>query len=1014
MADNDSDDFDDNSIDGVNDFNDRYLEEREINSIDGLNNCSNKYLGEGEVKSFLVNNEKSIVNLMHINCRSLAKKFTSLNIFLKPLQGSLTAIGLSETWLTPSSSDFYLEGYRFVSNSRTEKTCGGVGLFINSRISFTVRNDLLIMKEFMECVFIEIQNSVNSNIILGCVYRPPSADKLLFENEMLNILSILDKSSKFPVFIMGDWNHDLLKANTDSHISKFLNDMLSHSYFPTIHFPTRVTEHSATLLDNIFTNKINNVAKAGIVYSDISDHYPVLITVHLNVKKVSTNRIVTRRYFNDVSVNNFKSALDNTDWCSILSDVNPQADTNALFKTFMLVFNKLFNDHFPPKIVKFCRKKTPRSDWITKGLIKSCNKKSSLYKAYRKNPTTENKNKYVRYRNNLKSLLRKAENEYYKFKFKKLEGNLFQTWKLLGLILNKKQNLSQIFNTFIDNGIEINDPQDIVKSFNRFFVNIGENLAKTIQNTSVDFSFYLDCNLTSMDSFVFYPTDPHEIINIVDGLHDKVSSGVDCISVNLLKKCITSISEPLSELINSSFCTGRVPDCLKVAKVYPIYKGGGEKEFSNFRPISILPSFSKIFEKAVYNRLSKYLNTKHLLVDNQFGFRPSFSTSMAIQDMHEQISKSMDKHEISVGVFLDLSKAFDCVNHEILLRKLEHYGIRGIALNWFRDYLSNRKQLVFYNNVSSELLDISCGVPQGSILGPLLFIIYINDIVNCSKVLHFILFADDTNIFYSSSDLSGFIDTVNGELAQLAEWFRANKLSLNIKKTNYILFGNRIRVDSLSTTCITIDGVSVSRVSSTKFLGVIVDESLNWKQHVAHVSSKVSKSIGVINRVRYILSRELLLLLYQTMIYPHLLYCNVIWGNANQTTLYPLVCLQKRAVRVITCSEYRAHTSPIFARLGLLKLPDINKQQVLLFVYRFKNSQLPFYSNLIKPNKFHCPYDMRNKNEFFLENYNLEVRRKCIANYGPDLWRSLSQDIKNSSSIALFKQNLTYSLLSGY
>ena len=377
-----------------------------------------------------------------------------------------------------------------------------------------------------------------------------------------------------------------------------------------------------------------------------------------------------------------------------------------------------------------------------------------------------------------------------------------------------------------------------------------------------------------------------------------------------MKTSITYIAEPISKIINTSFTSGKYPDELKIAKVCPIFKSGEKSSMSNYRPISVLPSFSKIFEKAVHRRLSEYMDSKKILIKNQFGFRSNHSTYMAIQDMYNKISQSIDNREYSIGIFVDLSKAFDTINHDILFCKLEHYGIRGLALQWFKDYLTNRKQYVSFNNASSSLMDITCGVPPGSILGPLLFILYMNDIVNCSGILYFLLFADDTNIFYSSKNHIDLMKTVNDELHKLSEWFRANKLSLNVNKTNYILFGNRSKACFDSNFCILFDNKLLERVANTKFLGVFIDEDLNWKHHTSQIALKVSRNIGVLNRVKYILSSEILLTLYYSMIHPYFLYCNIVWGGASQIALNSLVCLQKRMLRLISYSMYRAPSRP--------------------------------------------------------------------------------------------------------
>lgn len=306
-----------------------------------------------------------------------------------------------------------------------------------------------------------------------------------------------------------------------------------------------------------------------------------------------------------------------------------------------------------------------------------------------------------------------------------------QTWKLITSVLNKtKQNI--LPNSFIIDGVKSTNKDDIVKKFNEYFVNIGNHLAGLIPPSSKLFTDFLKSQ--RLTSFSLYLTDPIEIIEIVSGFQNKSSAGYDCIPINIVIKSITCIAEPISAIINSSFRSGIFPDSLKIAKVCPIHKSGDKDLFTNYRPISILPSFSKIFEKAMFNRLSSYLEKNLILVNNQYGFRKNHSTYMAVMDMYNKISMAIDENEFAVGIFIDLSKAFDTLNHEILLKKLELYGVRGIVLSWFRSYLTNRQQYVNMNDISSTRMPVNCGAPQGSILGPLLFILYIDDIVQLSLI----------------------------------------------------------------------------------------------------------------------------------------------------------------------------------------------------------------------------------------------------------------------------------------
>ena len=332
---------------------------------------------------------------------------------------------------------------------------------------------------------------------------------------------------------------------------------------------------------------------------------------------------------------------------------------------------------------------------------------------------------------------------------------------------------------------------------------------------------------------------------------------------------------------------------------------------------------------------------------------------MALLDIYDKISAAIDNHEFSVGVFIDLSKAFDTLNHDILLKKLEYYGIRGITLAWFRSYLMDRQQYVYLNGASSVLGKVNCGVPQGSVLGPLLFIIYINDIIQCSDVLKLILFADDTNLFYHNSDICQLEYVVNNELEKLFTWFRANKLSLNALKTNFMIFGSKlIHRNNDELKCI-LDGNILERVPVTKFVGVLLDDKLKWTQHLNHISNKIAKGLGMIGRVRNILSNDILLTLYFSLIYPYLTYCCIVWGGASATALQKLNVLQNRAVRLITRSPFRATAAPLYVQLKLLKITDIRKLQISLFMYKCKNRLLPEPCLLHCPVNLNHPYGMR-------------------------------------------------------
>lgn len=393
---------------------------------------------------------------------------------------------------------------------------------------------------------------------------------------------------------------------------------------------------------------------------------------------------------------------------------------------------------------------------------------------------------------------------------------------------------------------------------------------------------------------------------------------------------------------------------------------------------------------------------------------------MALLDFYDKISRYIDSNEYVIGVFIDLQKAFDTLDHVILLQKLNFYGIRGLALQWFTSYLQDRKQCVSIGNSVSSLQIITGGVPQGSILGPLLFLLYINDIVNSSKVLQFTLFADDTNLLHHNTCLLSLVNQLNTELDHLSVWFKANKLSLNGKKTKFILFGNKhLSGNDLSILHINIDNVNIERVAHIKFLGVFIDCKLKWHIHVLETAKKLSRGIAILKKTKHYLPLNVRLNLYYAFIYSYLSYCNIVWGSASTGILDSLFKLQKKAVRIISKSDYLAHTGPLFYSLSLLKLADIHKLQICLFILKCKylhatHPALLFYQHFLFAN-INKNYNTRsNPMNLAISFCKSSIRKNAILFSGPQIWNSLPEHLKNIASFSLFKSQFIGHFCSSY
>ena len=552
----------------------------------------------------------------------------------------------------------------------------------------------------------------------------------------------------------------------------------------------------------------------------------------------------------------------------------------------------------------------------------------------------ELKNEYKTYRVVLRKSIREAKRLYHIRIFNTFKHDIKRTWSLINSSLNR--NLRQCTKTeFCINNQIVTNAEDIANGFNDYFINIGSSLSNQIQSTT-HYDTYLQN--PAITRFSFHPINENDIRHIISKLKNKASYGHDYISNNLLKRMQDIIIKPLTILINQTLLTSYFPEQLKISKVKPLFKTGDSAQLSNYRPISLLPSISKVYEYVLFNQLFNYMNTNNLLSINQFGFRPSHSTELAGLKLMDHITKQMDNGKVPINIYIDLSKAFDTLNHTILLSKLNYYGIRGLENDLFRQYLTNRYQFVEFHGKSSNKQIITTGVPQGSIMGPLLFLIYINDLPLISQIFNMMMYADDTTLYCNLSDTSEVL--INSEINRICEWLSANKLSLNTKKTKFMVF--HVPQRQVIYPRLKINNIEIERVNHFNFLGIIFYSTLKWNNHIQHISIKISRIVGLMWRLKTLYPMAVLRLLYNSLVLPHLTYGILIWGT-NIKHDHPLHRIQKRGLRTISNQSYIAHSEPICKELNLIKLPDMYHIALWKFYFKLMNNTLPEYFNGMKP-----------------------------------------------------------------
>lgn len=917
-------------------------------------------------------------NIRGMNCLD---KFERIEEFLTLYRGNIDIVVIGETWIREDHKQLYqIDGYRSIFSCRPDAIGGGLAMYVRSSITFDeIENH---HESGYHHIHIRINMSGSPFNVHG-VYRPPSFHSTAFLSKLEAIIAVQRSGSSSVV--VGDMNIPVNLMN--SNITREYTDLLNcYNFTVTNTIPTRPVSNN--ILDHVICSESVNCAVNETIPTEISDHSMVLST--FNLAKAYEIRTLEKTIINNSRLNE----AFQVDVRSI-----PQGSAEERLVYVINLYNTLKN-RFSRKVSVKARIKG-YCPWMTFDLWKLIRIKQNILASCRRRPMENQPRELLQHiSKKVQQVKIESKKRYYEHLFG--QANQKELWRNVNHVMGrKKEDTGKI--QLVVNGQLTSDGPTVANSFIQFFSTVGPQLASTIQSRK-DINKYNTLNRVNASIFL-RPATAQEVIIQIKELDSGKSCGPDGIPASFIKEHHWMFADLLKDVFNECISSGSFPEVLKVARVTPIFKTGNKTDVNNYRPISVLPIISKILEKLLVSRLAQFLHEHKVLYNYQYGFRTGSSTLTATSELVDDIYNAMDSQKMVGVLFLDLKKAFDTIDHHILLQKLDVCGIRGVANDLIQSYLSGRTQFACVNGVSSLRKPLTVGVPQGSNLGPLLFLIYINDLAKME--LHGIprLFADDTSLSYEEKDAEQIIRQMTEDMEKLQGFFAENLLSLNLSKTKYVIFhSSRLRVPPHSD--VIVNSTSIDKVEYFKYLGLNLDATLTWNQHIAELRKCISSTCGLLWRISKFLPQKALITMYHAFVQSKLQYLVSIWGAAAKTRLKPLQATQNRCLKVVYKKPRRYHTVDLYcnANASILPIAALRELQCLSQIHNMLHNPR-IHHNQILPQRAHS-YQLRNPATFVINRPNTEAGKKSVAYYSKTCFNSLPPELKTERIGRKFKEQI--------